>query len=230
MTKDQAVKQMVKEFQAIPQDWVRIIMEHHNEYHALPMWDTMFIVDDWFGRTLMSKCRRMVGSKDEVNPLEGETEEEQKRIQDAIDDDDDSVLQEYIDEEMGGELCLLDSSGSPTAVFVYEVDGQVLVGINGAGWNFYDGAWDKVYDALELKWHTELIVSIDVVANRKGARPYSITHNGETIHTKDCLIGTSDYITDGWSDEQIIAHIRETEVWIEKRFGEADWIVSQSLA
>lgn len=40
-----------------------------------------------------------------------------------------------------------------TAAYIYEIDGIYVMGIHGAGWDFYDGVWDKIYDLRELNWH-----------------------------------------------------------------------------
>lgn len=57
------------------------------------------------------------------------------------------------DEEMEGEMVVVDTDGSPTRIYYYEVEDEKLIGIHAAGWNFYNGIWDKLYDILGLKWH-----------------------------------------------------------------------------
>lgn len=52
------------------------------------------------------------------------------------------------DEEMEGQRCI---NGTP--IYVYEIEGEYLIGVHGAGYNFYDGVWDKLYDLLGLEWH-----------------------------------------------------------------------------
>lgn len=155
MNKEQAIKEMVKEFQAIPEDWIQIIMEAKDECHTLPMWGTMFIIDDSWGERLLRNTRRMVGSIDEVDAREGSTEEERDRIEKAKEEKDWDILQHYINEDMEGELCVLDRDGTTTNMFLYEIDDHYVLGIHGAGFDFYDGVWDRLYDILELKWHEE---------------------------------------------------------------------------
>ncbi len=53
-------------------------------------------------------------------------------------------------EEMKGEMRVAD-----TAMFLYYIDNRYVVGIHGAGWDFFDGVWDVVYDALGMRWHDE---------------------------------------------------------------------------
>jgi hypothetical protein len=129
MTKDEAVHQFVdRGFSSIPQEWVKIVAEKYNSgIYAWPMWGTMWFVsfNPW-GEKLMNSS--------------------------AVQQGDDEKAPHY-DEEMAGANCILDKDGDETCVFIYEIEGEYLIGINGAGWNFYDGAWDKLYDLLGLEWH-----------------------------------------------------------------------------
>ena len=62
------------------------------------------------------------------------------------------------DEEMEGarNVVVEDKHGThSTAIYIYDIDGQYLIGVNGAGWNFYEGVWDKLYDFFGLTWHEE---------------------------------------------------------------------------
>jgi hypothetical protein len=52
------------------------------------------------------------------------------------------------DIEMDGERRIGD-----TPAFIYRIDGRYVIGVHGAGWNFYDGVWDKLYDLAGLAWH-----------------------------------------------------------------------------
>ena len=140
MTKDEAIHLFVsRDMQAIPQEWVRIVALEKGrdcEYMGLPMWGTMFIVDSHIARGL--KTRTVVAPED--------CEE-----QHAEDEESCMVCEDY--EEMMGTENILDKNGRATAGYLYEIDGEHVIGIHGAGWNFYDGLWDKLYDALGLKWH-----------------------------------------------------------------------------
>jgi hypothetical protein len=40
-----------------------------------------------------------------------------------------------------------------TPVYIYDVAGEYVVGIHAAGWNFYDGVWDRLYDVCGIRWH-----------------------------------------------------------------------------
>lgn len=42
-----------------------------------------------------------------------------------------------------------------TGIYAVEFDGELLLGIHGAGYSFYDHHWSKLYDALGYHWHTE---------------------------------------------------------------------------
>ena len=50
---------------------------------------------------------------------------------------------------------MLDKDGNRTSIYVYEVEDEIVIGVNGAGWDFYQGVWDELYDLLGLKWHDE---------------------------------------------------------------------------
>jgi hypothetical protein len=54
------------------------------------------------------------------------------------------------DEEMAGELRIADS-----AAYLYQLDGRYVIGVHGAGWDFYDGVWDVLYDLMGYQWHEE---------------------------------------------------------------------------
>ena len=64
-----------------------------------------------------------------------------------------AILEEYINEEMSGAHCILDKDSNATAAYIYVVADEYVIGINGAGWNFYDGVWDKLYDVCGMRWH-----------------------------------------------------------------------------
>src|SRR3990167_4925696 len=117
MTKEQAIRDFVaREFNAIPQDWVQTIMERGEEYAPLPMWGTMWIVDQWLGERLMKNTRVMVGEADEID-LDSITDEtEREEVNTAIEDLKKesiawgglAILENYVDEEMAGATCILD--------------------------------------------------------------------------------------------------------------------------
>jgi hypothetical protein len=139
-TKEQAIKEFVeRDFSSIPQDWVKAVMDSHNEAWSLPMWGTMFIVNfgSW-GERLWKNAVEV------VSPEECENHDKNTTCQNCED---------Y--EEMGGAMNIRDKDGNSTAAYIYDVEGIYVVGINGAGWNFYDGVWDRLYDFFELKWHDE---------------------------------------------------------------------------
>lgn len=163
MTKQEAIEKMMdRDFHQIPTEWVRHISEATNEPHNLPMWGTMWMVDDFVKNRL--NTRRMVGSPDEIDLKAIDDKQEIKDIKTAMRDlkkesiswGGCAILENYVDEEMAGEECILDADGRPTAAFLYEIDGRYLIGVNGAGWDFCDGVWDRIYDALGLRWHDEV--------------------------------------------------------------------------
>lgn len=160
MTKEDAIKKWVnQEFNALSQDWVERLFMSFNGYHPdLPMWGTMWICNQFDAEKFLNNSRRMVSRAedidlDEIEEKEGKARREE--VEKAIEEDDYSVTEAYVDEEMAGELCVLDTDGDPTAVYIYELDDEYIIGVNGAGWDFYDGVWDKLYDVAGLHWHSE---------------------------------------------------------------------------
>jgi len=40
-----------------------------------------------------------------------------------------------------------------TGIYAIQFDGELLLGIHGAGYDFYSEHWSKLYDALGYLWH-----------------------------------------------------------------------------
>ena len=40
-----------------------------------------------------------------------------------------------------------------TGIYAIEFDGELVLGINGAGYSFYGHHWEPLYDALGYEWH-----------------------------------------------------------------------------
>lgn len=156
MTKEEAVREFVsRELNAVSQDWVKIVAENEGRYPKLPMWGTMWIIDSWLGEKLMEGSRAMAYSPESIDLDSIEDKKERAKVKKAIKDEDYFITEYYYDEEMAYERCVLDKDGDPTALFIYEVGDEYVIGVNGAGWSFYDGVWDRLYDVLGLKWHKE---------------------------------------------------------------------------
>jgi hypothetical protein len=51
-------------------------------------------------------------------------------------------------DEMHGEHQIGD-----TPAYIYKIDCRFVVGVHAAGWDFYEGLWDKLYDLAGLAWH-----------------------------------------------------------------------------
>lgn len=143
MKKREAIELFVqRDMQAVPLEWVQIVAEKKNLYiYAWCMWGTMFIVDNFVGEKLMNNAVMV------VEPSECENHD----ICDTCD-----ICEDY--EEMGGAYNIKDKDGYGTSAYIYDIDGEYVIGVHGAGFNFYDGVWDKIYDALGLKWHDEKIL------------------------------------------------------------------------
>lgn|SRR6267142_1390091 len=40
-----------------------------------------------------------------------------------------------------------------TGISAFEIDGELVLGINGAGYDFYEYHWTPLYNALGYEWH-----------------------------------------------------------------------------
>lgn len=138
MTKREAIEKFIeRDLNAIPQEWVQIVAEKLNaEIYAWPMWGTMWQVDEWLGKKLMDAAVRV------CDPDECENHDKNTTC---------DICEDH--EEMGGAMNIKDKDGTGTAVYIYEIDGRYVIGVHGAGWNFYTGVWDMLYDLLGLEWH-----------------------------------------------------------------------------
>lgn len=152
MTKEEAIKKWVdQEFSALSQDWVERLFESFQGYAPkLPMWGTMWKCSEFDGEKFMANSRRMVSDVSEI-----EDDEIREKAEKAEEEGDYTIGEGYVSQEMSGELCVLDKDGGPTAVYIYELDGEYIIGVDGAGWDFYAGVWDRLYDVAGLKWHKE---------------------------------------------------------------------------
>ena len=59
-----------------------------------------------------------------------------------------ALLRDIDDEDLGTVREIAD-----TGVYAWEIDGELVLGINGAGYDFYSEHWNKLYDALGYRWH-----------------------------------------------------------------------------
>ena len=54
---------------------------------------------------------------------------------------------------MSGAHRILDKDSNATAAYIYDIADDYVVGVNGAGWDFYHGVWYKLYDVCGIRWH-----------------------------------------------------------------------------
>jgi len=153
MNKKEAVKKLVEEFNNVPAEWVNSIAGDNGDYVNLGMWGTCFIVDDFVATEV--DTRTMYADVEELKQNINNRDVDYEKIQKAIKDDDYGVLEEYINEQMGGENCILDKDGETTNMYLHEVQDEFIISVNGAGFDFYSGVWDVLYDALGLQWHNQ---------------------------------------------------------------------------
>jgi hypothetical protein len=125
----------------------------------LPMWGTMWIVNAHLGEKFMQHSRVMAGDANEIDIESIDDAKRRGNVQNAItglkEENIDwagcAILEEYINEEMSGTHRILDKDGNATAAYIYDIADEYVIGINGAGWNFYDGVWNKLYDVCGIR-------------------------------------------------------------------------------
>jgi len=172
-----AARRLVDGFSNIPSDWAAKVAEtiDGDECVALPMWGTLFKVEDSCDerkiRALL--CPIGVSEEDDITDIRDFIEERGLSV-DVADyfhgDDDDDVddpdfydLSRLVDDvrdawrDSYDEDAMLADSGweavGGTGIIAREFDGHILLGVNGAGYDFYESHWEPLYRALGYKWH-----------------------------------------------------------------------------
>jgi hypothetical protein len=121
----------------------------------------MWIVDAHLGEKFMQHSRVMAGDASEIDIERIDDAKKRGEVQNAItglkEENIDwagcAILEEYINEEMSGAHRILDKDGNATAAYIYLIADEYVIGVNGAGWDFYDGVWDKLYNVCGIRWH-----------------------------------------------------------------------------
>jgi len=173
---DRAVRSLVSQFDNIPADWAALVAEHKDkdECVALPMWGTLFKVTS-MDRSNIEKLLRDPIPEDiheliefaEDKGIDLEEIDNAMRLvalaasdPDEIDEDEVANLRHDIQDrwgEDGDEDYWLASSGwqdvGGTGIIAREFDGELLLGINGAGYDFYESHWRRLYEELGYRWH-----------------------------------------------------------------------------
>lgn len=141
-TKKEAIEAFVeRDFKPIPQEWVKIVAEAKGEeIYSWPMWGTMWFVNFAIWGEKLMKHSQLV-----VHPEECENHDKHETCYLCEDGEEMAGAHNFVYENEHGT--------QSTAIYVYEVDGRYLIGVHGAGWDFYDGVWDRLYDFFDLKWH-----------------------------------------------------------------------------
>jgi len=174
-----AARRLVGGFSRISQDWAKLVAEHidEDEFVAFPMWGTLFKVDDGCDRSNIEKLLLPIG------PLACETVAELLQFatdhglnasisalaalasaaDDETDEDElDNMKSDLLIEwqELGYEIADIAASGwqavGDTGVMAREFDGELLLGIDGAGYDFHEDHWIPLYLALGYGWHERI--------------------------------------------------------------------------
>jgi hypothetical protein len=176
--KERAVRRLVEGFDNIPADWAALVAEHKDgdECVALPMWGTLFRVGNMDRGNIEKLMVHPVPTdifdliafmeEHDIDPDALYLNNTVKLLAlaasdpDEIDEEDvdalrDAVIDEWR-ESMDEDAFLADSGwqdvGS-TGIIAREFDGELLLGINGAGYDFYESHWTRLYDELGYTWH-----------------------------------------------------------------------------
>jgi hypothetical protein len=167
-----AVRSLVGGFSAIPADWAQAVAEKldDEELYAMPMWGTVFIAND-MDKSNIEKLLTEAVPEDAVGLIEFAedhgieiAENEMKLLALAASDDDHEdevrrirgeVMEQW--QESGNDNAALASFGwqnvGSTGIVAREIDGHLMLGINGAGYDFYEAHWMPLYLALGYSWH-----------------------------------------------------------------------------
>lgn len=172
---EKAVRRLVAGFDNIPQSWAALAAEHKDgdECVAMPMWGTLFRVGN-MDQGNIEKLLTDAVPTDIVELLEFMDEhqidpEEVNAMElialaasdpEDVDDNDVNELRYAVIEswrESGDENAYLADSGwqdvGSTGIIAREIDGELLLGINGAGYDFFESHWRRLYEELGYSWH-----------------------------------------------------------------------------
>lgn len=168
-----AVQDFKREFNTVPAEWARLAAQHidNDEIYAMPMWGFVFMPDSGLAGMIERLLCHPVPEDAadliefaETNGIEIE-EAEMKLLALAASDEEDHeeeiarIRREIQDawQESGSEEAALVSYGwqdvGQTGFIAREIDGNLVLGVNGAGYDFDEAHWMPLYLALGMKWH-----------------------------------------------------------------------------
>lgn len=164
----QATERLVSQMASVDADMIRpMIEEEHGEgCAAMPMWSTVFRVLD------PVDARKIRDMLEPMGPPEGDAEGILAWIEDqgldvdtmAYDDEEDGIDEDGLYQaaveawsESGSEdywlsMCGWEQVGS-TGLLAIELQGDLYLGVDGAGYSFYGAHWIPLYLALGYSWH-----------------------------------------------------------------------------
>ena len=170
---EHAIRRLVEGFDNIPQSWAALVAEHldKDEFVPMPIWGTLFKVsnmDQGNIEKLIAEHDVPTGAVEliewaEERGIEIEESEMKLLALAAANDDEDRELEMIRDGiidswyDSGEEDAQLSMGGwrsvGSTGLLAREFDGMLLLGINGAGYDFYDSHWRRLYEELGYSWH-----------------------------------------------------------------------------
>lgn len=166
-----AVQLMIdRAFPSIPQSWAALAAEHLDDAQPdMPAWGWVWRVKDSAFESRIRDLLRPVGPGT-VEEADEAVEEGSLGVDrdDYVDDDDgdldedayvEAVRETWLERAMdrGNDMAILGHVGwqrvGDTGFLAREIDGNLVLGIHGAGYGFMDEHWIPLYRALELRWH-----------------------------------------------------------------------------
>lgn len=163
ITKRQAVEKMVREFDAVPYEMVRrSIIGDEFEYFDNFIELTTPSVGGYVTFVGVDGC-------DNGEIIEVDIENEKVKVLDSYEKeqwaDMDTLYEDKDILPMWGTMWIVDNLGyrmndenfiqklSEIGFRVYDTEFGYMLGVDGAGYDFYEAHWIPLYDLLELNWH-----------------------------------------------------------------------------
>lgn len=169
---EDAVRLMIdRVFASTPSGWAALAAEHADDAAAdMPAHGTVWRVKDSGFESWIRGLMRPVGPGT-VAEADEAVEERALEIdkQDYVDEDGDLEEDSYIEAvreawrdrgmDRSDEVALLGFAGwervGDTGFFAREIDGHLVLGVHGYGYNFLDQHWIPLYRAFGLRWHEQ---------------------------------------------------------------------------
>jgi len=173
---ESAVRRFVDGFNNIPIEWLSLVAEHidKEECYAMPMWGTAFMPHNMDAHNIAKLLRDplpedIVGLIEFIEDKGLDVEEIENAVKlialaasdpDEIDESEVEDLRNAVRDawrDSSDEEAYLADAGwqdvGGTGFIAREFDGRLVLGVNGAGYDFYESHWRRLYEELGYSWH-----------------------------------------------------------------------------